>query len=187
MNNLTLKQKIFIASYAANHNGKQAAIEAGYAASSAKDAGSRLLKHPEIQRGLNRTSINVMKKMRVTIEDIAEELSLLAFSNIRDCYDDDGNLMPVHKLPREVTACISEVTETMGKNGQKSWRYKMDGKTKNLELLGRYHQMFVDKIEVTTKDQFYEDIINNAKSHPKHAILERQRAMMEAIEHKPDT
>ena len=95
--------------------------------------------------------------------------------------------MPVHKLPREVTACISEVTETMGKNGQKSWRYKLYDKVKNLELLGRYHQMFVDKIEVTTKDQFYEDIINNAKSHPKHAILERQRAMMEAIEHKPDT
>ena len=184
-NPLSNKMKLFVASYAITRNATQAAITAGYKETSARDRGSRLLKHPKIQIALGRRSSKIMRKLEITVDKIAEEISFLAFSNIRDCYDEIGNLLPIHKLPREVAAAITEVTESIDKMGNRVVRYKMDGKTKNLELLGRYHQMFVDKVEVTTKDQFYEDIINNAKSHPKHAILERQRAMLEAIEHDP--
>jgi hypothetical protein len=46
---LNSQQSVFVAAYLRNHNATQAAIKAGYSDKTAKQIGSRLLKHPEIQ------------------------------------------------------------------------------------------------------------------------------------------
>ena len=38
----------------------------------------------------------------------AETAALAAF-NMADFYDEDGLLIPIHELPREVAACVTEV------------------------------------------------------------------------------
>lgn len=43
-------------------------------------------------------------------------------------------------------------------------------KLKALELLGRYHQMFVDRVETVTIDDVFSSISNRPESSPKHAI-----------------
>lgn len=47
---------------------------------------------------------------------------------------------------------------------------KFSDKLKALELLGRYHQMFVDRVETVTIDQVFTAITNRPESSPKHAI-----------------
>lgn len=47
---------------------------------------------------------------------------------------------------------------------------KPSEKLKALELLGRYHQMFVDRVETVTIDEVFKSISNNAESSPKNAI-----------------
>lgn len=47
---------------------------------------------------------------------------------------------------------------------------KPSEKLKALELLGRYHQMFVDRVETVTIDEVFKSISQNAESSPKHAI-----------------
>jgi len=177
---LTIKQQLFVHAYCVHRDGTRAALESGYSSNSAQAIGSENLTKPLISRAIDRQLNKVMKKIDVSAERIAEEIAKLGFSNIGDCYDMNGNMIPIHKLPRDVSAAITEVTETIDASGKRSIKYKMDGKTKNLELLGRYHQMFVDKVEITTKSELYDAIANNASSHPKNAILQRQR---DAIEH----
>lgn len=183
MDKLTIKQKLFIANYCATRNATQSAIMAGYSEISAKQIAIENMSKPLIARAIDRKLNKVMRKIDVSVERIAEEIAKLGFSNIGDCYDINGNLIPIHLLPREVSAAITEVTEMYDKKGNKVVKYKMDGKTKNLELLGRYHQMFVDKVEVTTQSKLYEDIAKNAASHPKNAILERQQQQHAVLEH----
>ena len=172
-NELTIKQTLFVANYCLTKNGTQSAIDAGYSPISASQIAIENMGKPMIARAIDRKLNKVLKKIDVSVERIAEELAKLGFSNMGDCYDINGELIPIHLLPREVSAAITEVTQTVDKHGKKSVRYKMDGKTKNLELLGRYHQMFVDKIEVTTRDELYSSIVANASSHPKNAIKQR--------------
>ena len=47
---------------------------------------------------------------------------------------------------------------------------KPSEKLKALELLGRYHQMFVDRVETVTIDEVFKSISDNVESSPKHAI-----------------
>jgi phage terminase small subunit len=51
---LTSKQAAFVAAYLVDSNGKKAAIKAGYSASGAEVAASRLLRHPKVAAALKK-------------------------------------------------------------------------------------------------------------------------------------
>lgn len=59
---LTPKQRAFVVAVAGGASNKDAAIAAGYAASSASVAGSRLAKHPEVMAALAQAGINKIVK-----------------------------------------------------------------------------------------------------------------------------
>lgn len=59
---LTPKQRAFVAAVKGGASNKDAAIVAGYAASSASVAGSRLAKHPNVMAALAQTGINKIVK-----------------------------------------------------------------------------------------------------------------------------
>ena len=56
--------------------------------------------------------------------------------------------MPSNEMSEDAARCVSEVSETVTKDGG-SIRFKLHDKTKALDLLGRHFGMFKDKLEVS--------------------------------------
>jgi len=169
MKTLTPKELLFSAHYIQHWNGARAAIQSGYSANSATEIAYEILRKPHVKEFISVQLNEICEKTKVTTENVVNEISKLAFSNLLDCYDSDGQLIPIHELPRNVAAAITEVVETEFK-GVKTRKYKMDGKSRNLELLGKYLQMFVEKIEIKTADDMYDSIRTNVKSSIKNVV-----------------
>jgi phage terminase small subunit len=120
---LTTKQQEFIAAYLgeAHGNATEAARMAGY--THPKQQGSRLLSNVDIA---SRIGQHIEKKF-ATADDVLRELADVAFADWRDfvevlAYDREGRPIKV----------------------------KMDltNKVKALELLGKHHQLFADRIDL---------------------------------------
>lgn len=81
----------------------------------------------------------------VTTEFVLSEYLRIAKVSIADLYDETGEIIPPHKLPPHVAACVMEVKErtwTEGKVKNKEVTYKMHPKMQALEALGKYIGFF---------------------------------------------
>ena len=89
-------------------------------------------------------------------EVILRELRCMATSDVRNIYNDEGGLKPVSEWDDSTAACVSniEVVEEFEGSGkdkvQSGWnkKVKLWSKDKSLELIGKYLQMFNQKIQV---------------------------------------
>lgn len=79
---LSLKQKSFVNAYLgeAKGNATQAAIMAGYSEHTAKQAGSRLLTHVDVQHALNRR----LHKAQMTADEALERVAIIARTDVQD-------------------------------------------------------------------------------------------------------
>jgi phage terminase small subunit len=85
---LSLKQKSFVNAYLgeANGNATKAAIIAGYSERTAKQAGSRLLTHVDVQRALERR----LHKAQMTADEALERVALIARADVTDISASDA-------------------------------------------------------------------------------------------------
>jgi len=104
---LTPKQERFIAEYPIDLNATQAALRAGYAKNGVRVTGHRLLTNPNIIEAISKTAHKRAEKLEINARRILLEMLRLATSDMRRCFDEDGNLLPIKELPRDVAACIS--------------------------------------------------------------------------------
>ena len=74
---------------------------------------------------------------------------ILAISetDVRDIFDENGNLKDVTKLSDAAAATVQSIDVTYDENGKATKKIKQYDKTKGLELLGRSQKFFTDKIE----------------------------------------
>ena len=108
-----------------------------------------------------RAALNIQSLEQKTEETLVAaertllEIARLAFSDIRQMFDADGNLLPVTKWPAVVSAAVASV-EVVKRNV-----YVGDGKIddvikirlwdkpKNLEMLAKHLQLLVERVEHT--------------------------------------
>lgn len=146
----------FVKEYLLDPNATQAAIKAGYSEKTAKQAGSRLLKDPQVQAAIESTNAEVHEKLDITIERVREEIATLAFSNPQDFFRADGTPKPITELTRAQAACLAgmDVCELFSGNGEERSvagylkKIKMASKLEALELLGRHLKMFTDNVDL---------------------------------------
>lgn len=140
------RQRLFVHYYLIRNNASWAAREAGYSEKTAYSIGHELLKKPEIQAAIKAEKARIAKKLEVTKEKVLAEYAKLAFANYDEFYDEDGNMIPVHKLPKELSACISSITETEQplKDGtvKKTTKVTLWDKKGSVDSLGRYLGIF---------------------------------------------
>ena len=122
----------------------KAAKLAGYSKTSAYELGSRLLKNVEIQAEIKRHIAIREQKMNVTDQRIIEELAMVAFSDPREYYDDEGELLPIQQLSEAAAKALSEFTVKEGKDGSTVTKIKRDSKLSALETLAKIRTMFKD-------------------------------------------
>lgn len=121
---LQIKQRLFVEHYLTTRNGVEAARQAGY---NGNDATLRSIASENLTKPNIRAAID--QRLRSTIlsaNQVLSELSEVAFADWREFIeittDKNGNTVDV--------------------------RLKLTDKLKALELLGKYHKLFVDKFEI---------------------------------------
>jgi phage terminase small subunit len=156
------KQKRFALEYLKDLNATQAAIRAGYSKKTAYAQGQRLLKHVEVKEVAQHKGRAAFEKLDISVDRVLNEIARLAFLDPRKFYDEAGNLKAITELDDDTAAALAgmeveEAYEHFGKGQAKPTgllkKIKFADKSKNLEMLGRYHKLFTDKVEITNLDE----------------------------------
>lgn len=148
---LTEKQLAFIERYLVHFNGSQAAIEAGYAKSRARQTANDLLASPAVQYHMasRRRAVRDEIQLEASLDRnrILLELVRIAYFDIRKLYGDDGELLPVSEWPDDAAAAVTslESLEQKGPEGQVLGlirKIKQESKLAALDKLMRHLGMF---------------------------------------------
>lgn len=130
---------------------------------------SKLLRNTKVQEYLSERMKELEEQTQITQKDIIEELSKIAFFNIKNIYNENGSLKSVTDLKDDVSRAISSVKVTqkagsmaIGVSGdgkendvsiehipERTIEIKSNDKIKALELLGKHLGMFKEKIEIS--------------------------------------
>jgi len=100
----------FVEAYIANGgNATDAAKQAGYSAKTAYSAGGRALKHVETARMIAERQKKLQEAHGLTTDRVIQELSRIAFADLRKVFDDKGALLPPNLWPDDVAAAMAGV------------------------------------------------------------------------------
>lgn len=149
---LSPKRQRFVDEYLrCEFNGTKAAIAAKYSKRNAREQAARLLSKANIKKAIEEQCAALAEESKLKALEVVDELKRIGFSDITKAVEWDASgisLKDSSKLPPEVKACIASITETSGKFGTRL-SIKFHDKVRALELLGRYLNMFTDKVQVS--------------------------------------
>ncbi len=143
---LSAKQQRFVDEYCIDFNGTQAAIRAGYSARSANIQAARLLTNDNIRKALDEKRLEIAEESKLKASDVIDELRRIAFSDITQVMSFSASKAKIkssRKLSEDARKIVASVSQT-----QAGLTVKLHDKVKALELLGRYLNIFTDRVEV---------------------------------------
>lgn len=144
---LTPRQERFVAEYLIDSNGTQAAIRAGYSPHSAKEQASRLLTYVNVKAAIDAGRVAQMKRTGLTADWTLERIKRIADISARDVmrWGPDGvTLLPSDEISDEAAYAVSEVSQTISKEGG-SIKLKMHDKLGALKLLAQHQGLLEPK------------------------------------------
>lgn len=146
----------FIDGILAGKGSVQAAIDAGYAESSARKAAKQIRERPRVREEIARRQKAACDANAVDEARITRELALIAFADISTVADwgygtdpDTGMkqgwvvVKSMEEIPPEARRIIAEVAQT-----RDGIRVKFASKIQALELLGKKLAMWTDKVQI---------------------------------------
>lgn len=141
------RHELFCRFYVVRFNATWAAVQAGYSKRSAKNQGYDLLKREEIidRVGQLTTAPEKLEEADDLRARVIAEYAKIAFGDIRDYYDENGNLKPIHELDDHAAASLVGVdVQTLGGGDMVDFvkKIKRSDKTKALDALGRHLGLF---------------------------------------------
>ena len=133
-------------------NAYRSMIGAGYAKSTADHCVGQVLNNKSIQYEIERRCAKLVSKANINILQVLRGLNKIAYSDLRDLFNDDGTLVAPKDLDDDIVMAVSEitVTEKVNKAGElfTTYKYKLMDKKSALETLGKYYQMFAPDIHI---------------------------------------
>lgn len=142
---MTPKQDRFWREYLVDLNGTQAAIRAGYSARTARYIAAENMRKPAIVAALGQAMKQRGERLQATADDVVLEITRLAML-------DPAELTSV-KNPGHIKTLPEDVRRAIV-----GWSWDRQGnfviklaKEKALEMLGRHHGLFTDKVEHSGK------------------------------------
>lgn len=134
----TTKESNFIDYMLMGYDKFEAASKAKYSTHSASRIAEALMKSPKIQRELAIRRDKLATKHEISIDRVTQEMAKIAFSNMQDFFDAEGNIKKISDLTREQAAVISSCELEDG-NIKK---FKLYDKKSELDTLGKHLGIF---------------------------------------------
>lgn len=152
---MTPKQTRFVAEYLVDLNGKQAAIRCGYSVKTAESQASRLLRNAQVAAAVADGQAKRLQTAELSAVRVLEEMRRLAFFDVADIFDAEGNLRPIHDIPAEARAAIAGIEVARANfdktDGKKSdeWlhKVKLASKDRTLEMLAKHFGLLIERVE----------------------------------------
>jgi phage terminase small subunit len=152
---VTPKQQLFVAEYLIDLNATQAAIRAGYSKKTARQVGQQNLSKLVISQAIAEATAAKMAEVDISSTRVLQELGKLSFFDVRKLFNADGSPKALHELDDDTASAIAgfEVVEMFEGVGDERKsigvlkKFRLADKGQNLERLGRYHKLFVDRVE----------------------------------------
>lgn len=156
---MTPKQELFVLEYRKDLNATKAAIRAGYSKKTASSIGERLLRNVEVKAAIEKATVKQLERAELSAARVLEEMRRLGFSNVKNLFDAEGNLRPIHTLSDEDAACISGI-EVVMKNAtagdgkiDRVLKVKVWDKRATLEMLGKHFALLTEQVHHTASDE----------------------------------
>lgn len=143
-------------------NATEAAINAGYSKKTARSIASELLTKPNISAKISQLLDHKNKTIELTKERVLEEIAKIAFSDIKNAFNEDGTLKPIHMMDKGTSSIISSIEvedhhieRYNGANGRKrllastTKKIRNWDKTKALEMLAKHYKIYSDAPKTT--------------------------------------
>lgn len=144
---MTAKDKTFAEEYLIDLNAYAAAIRAGYAPGTARNAAAWIREDdpekPDVKKMVDRLKAERSRRTGVTADRVVMELAKVAFANAGDVIDFETGKVRADAA-RDDKAAIQSVTVKKGEQ----YEVKMADKTRALEMLGRHLGMFEDNVRI---------------------------------------
>jgi len=142
----TKKQKLFVQEYLVDLNASAAARRAGYSPKTAFRMGQENMQKPAIRAAIQRFMAERERRTEVTQDRVLQEYARIAFLDPRQFVDEDGNLLPLHKLSAEAAASVSgfDAKRSIGDSGEtcEILKYKFVDKRASLSDVAKHLGMF---------------------------------------------
>lgn len=153
---LSERQKVFCAEYILDFNPTRAYLAAGFTGANPASKAYRILEKPQVQKEIKLQLKRRQEERKMTADRVIEELSKVALADIREIFDDDGNIINPKLMNDTLAASIASIElykeGTTGTKNKGQAHYPRSVKSlrkwdkmKALELLGRY--LGLDKVK----------------------------------------
>lgn len=155
---LTVQEAKFVIEYIKDGNGTRAVLDSGNCPSGAKGqaAGTAvaLLKIPRIVGAINEQLEASSARTLITVDRILQEVYRGATYNIAKAFDENGDCVPIEKMPEDLQRAIEgfEVIEVKGQPGTFIKSYKFSKKAPAQQILLDRLENLVKRFELTGKD-----------------------------------
>lgn len=146
------RRRLFVRALVANGHDAAKAYRAVYGdVKGARQSAHAMLKMPDVQAELRRLSEKQLAQADITAERVMLELGRRAFSDIRQCFDADGNLLPIADLTDDAAAAIDGIEIAVdGKDDDaKTVKIRRNGKDAALGLLARHFKIAGHELDET--------------------------------------
>lgn len=144
---LNNQQKLFVECYLKHFNATRAAKEAGYSEKTAYSQGHDLLKKPEIQSRVRAR----LDEAAMSANEVLYHLTQIARGDLNDLVDDNGNL-DLKKAREEGKTNLLKRIKSRNITTENSDIYEAEtegyDRLRALELLGKHHALFTDKMKI---------------------------------------
>lgn len=154
---LGTQHKTFVLEYLKDHNGKAAAIRAGYSENTAGQKAYNLLRDPLIVQHLAEQTQDRNERVKIDADYVLDEIVKIHEMDLADIHNPDGSVKPIQNWPkiwRQMVSAIDLAEMFEGSGDQRQMvgilkKIKWPDKVKNLELMGKHVnvQAFKDRIE----------------------------------------
>ncbi len=141
------------------YNATKAAIRAGYSPKTAKQAGSRLLKHPGVRDLIDKLEADRLGRLSITADRIRNELAMIGFSRMDSFVEVKNNRLKFKdfdKISKLDLAAVAEISQKSGNVSERS--IKLHGKVAALELMAKIEKMLTEKVEITNPPKIVDDV-----------------------------
>jgi hypothetical protein len=96
-------------------------------------------------------------------EDVIGQIHRLATMDIREAFDDAGNLKAISNIPEHLAKGISSIDTSYDQQGVETKKIKFVDRGQMLALGGRRQKMFVDKVEMSGQMSLEQAVMESVK------------------------